>query len=125
MFLWLALRWWYGAGWHWAIHRAIIERLEWCAETFSILPLIKTWFSPFKQTFSGRVKGGLDVHFHAFLDNIVSRVIGFLIRSVLITVGLIGCVFVAITGILFILLWPLLPVLPFVAIVLISAGVGS
>ena len=53
MAIWLCLHWWYGAGWEWAIKRAISERLQWCNETFSVTGLLKTLFSPFKQTYNG------------------------------------------------------------------------
>ena len=88
MFLWLCLRWWYGAGWQWAWQRAVVSRINFCMEMFSISDLSRSLFAPFKQTFVGQVKGSPGDHFRAFFDRTLSRVFGFFILSVLIMVGL-------------------------------------
>jgi hypothetical protein len=125
MILVLGLRWWYGIGWQWAIKRALTNRLVRAGQTFSILPLAKTLFSPFKQTYQRGVKGPLDLKIHVFLDNIVSRVIGFLARSTIITAGLFYSVYVLISGIIFMIIWPLLPLSLVVSLILMAAGVGK
>lgn len=111
MFLWLCLRWWYGAGWKWAWQRAVVARISWCMEMFSIGTLVKSLFAPFKQTYAGGVKGSLGEHFRAFVDRTVSRVLGFIIRSVLILSGLFCGLIAFISGILFMIMWPLIPLL--------------
>lgn len=124
MFLILGLRWWYIAGWQWAFKRAVLQRLAWCNETFSVLDLIKTLFAPFKQTYNRGVKGPLDLKMRAFLDNIVSRVIGFLVRSFIILAGLVAALFVLISGLLFMLIWPFIPLSLALSIVLMIGGAG-
>lgn len=119
----LYLRWWYGAGWHWAVQRAIVERLQWCDETFSIQALLRTLFAPFKQTYS---KGGssIDIRIHAFFDNVISRLVGFVCRFFIILTGLLACLFVLVSGILFVAIWPLAPMSIPVSLVMIAVGVA-
>lgn len=125
MFIWLCLRWWYSAGWGYAWQRGVVQRLQWCESTFSMGNLVRTWFAPFKQTYTGSVKGSLGMHFRAAIDRLISRVIGFLVRSILLVAGLVCSLFVFFTGLIFMAVWPLIPLLPLVAIVLISMGVGA
>lgn len=87
--------------------------------------LVRTWFAPFKQTYTGKVKGSIGVHIRAAVDSLISRVIGFFVRSVLIVAGLVCSILVIVTGLLFIIVWPLLPLLPGVSIVLMISGVGA
>jgi len=125
MFIWLCLRWWYSTGWAYAWQRSVVQRLQWCESTFSMGNLVRTWFAPFKQTYAGGVKGSLGAHFRAAIDSLISRVIGFLVRSILLLAGAICGLFVLVTGLLFMLAWPLIPLLPVISLVLIVAGVGA
>jgi hypothetical protein len=125
MFIWLCVRWWYGAGWAYAWQRSIVQRLEWCESTFSMAALVRTWFAPFKQTYAGGVKGTIGAHFRAAVDGLISRVIGFIVRSVLIVTGLICSVIVFITGLFFMAAWAFIPLLPVVGLALIGLGVGA
>jgi hypothetical protein len=125
MFIWLSLRWWYSAGWQWAWERSVGQRVQWCVETFSLGTLVRTLFAPFKQTFAGQAKGSIGDFFRALVDKTISRVIGFFVRSFLIGIAL-GCiVFVFITGLLLLLLWPFIPLTPILAVVLLGIGVGK
>ena len=120
----LSLRWWYSAGWKWAWQRSVTQRVRWCIETFSIPQLIQTWFSPFKQTFTARKRGSFDAQIHALIDNFVSRVIGFIARTFIILTGALCMLFSFISGILLIVVWPFIPALPLIAIILTVAKVG-
>lgn len=123
MAVWLCIRWWYTAGWHWAFQRALVQRLVWCNETFSITALIKTWFAPFKQT-RNQGGGSIDMRFHAFIDNVVSRFVGFFARSFIIFTGLLAMIVVLISGAAFLIIWPLIPLALPVALILMMVGVG-
>lgn len=114
----LVLKWWYGAGWQWAWKRAVNERINWVNQAFSIPAMIRTWFSPFKQTYSNTNKGSIDMRVQASIDNFVSRLIGTLLRTILIFVGFLGIIASLATGILIILIWPLVPWFPVIAIFL-------
>lgn len=87
--------------------------------------LLRSLFAPFKQTYAGRVKGSIGVHFRAAVDSLVSRVIGFIVRSILLFAGLICSIFVVVTGLVFMVVWPFIPLLPVIAFVLMSLGVGQ
>lgn len=87
--------------------------------------LVRTWFAPFKQTYTGPVKGSIGTHFRAAIDSLISRVIGFMVRSILLITGAMCSLFVFFTGLVFIAIWPLIPLLPIVALVLIGLGVGA
>ena len=123
MVIWLCLRWWYSAGWEWALKRAIGQRLRWCNETFSIFSLIRTWGAPFKQTVSS---GGasIDSKIHVMIDNLVSRMVGFFARSFIILAGAIASLLVAVSGVVFVALWPLAPLAIPISLGMIIFGVG-
>jgi len=63
------------------------------------------------------------MHVQAFIDKTVSRFIGFTIRSVLIFAGLFSFMIVLISGLLLLVLWAFIPLLPIASIVLMLAGV--
>jgi len=123
MVIWLSLRWWYGAGWQWAMQRAIVQRLQWCNETFSMAAMLRTLFAPFKQTYNNG-GGSIDVKLHAFMDNIISRFVGFFARSFILFTGFIVSVFALVTGAIFVVLWPLIPAALPISLILIALGVG-
>lgn len=125
MFMWLCVRWWYSAGWGYAWQRSVVQRLEWCESTFSMGALFRTWFAPFKQTYAGGVKGSIGEHFRAAIDSLVSRVIGFIVRSFLLLAGLVCSLLVLLSGLIFMLAWAFIPLLPVIALGLIVAGVGA
>ena len=117
MILMLCLRWWYSAGWRWAYDRAIVQRVQGSLDFFSVPDLVKTWLSPFKQTHSEARKGSIDLKIQAAVDNFVSRIIGAIARTVLICCGLILSIVALVTGGIFLVLWPLIPVMPVFIIV--------
>jgi hypothetical protein len=99
--------WWYGRGWH-GIATSFPRRINKIAEAFSVHMLTRTLFSPWRRIISypGASMGD---HFNAMLDNMVSRVIGFLVRLfVLIGAGIAFVGITLITGVE-ILLWPCIP----------------
>lgn len=103
----------------------VVDRTHWLAEAFSLSALVKTWFSPFKQTYNGGPKGSIDLKFHAAVDNFVSRIIGGLSRTVLIFTSLLGMAIVFLFGIVMIILWPFIPLLPVIAVLLTIGGFGA
>ena len=70
--------------------------------------LLKTLFSPWKRIISlpGR---SIEEKFRAAIDNLVSRVIGFMVRSIVLIVALVMIVATAVAGIALAVLWPLMP----------------
>jgi len=117
--------WWYSRGWVWALEQLFVVRTGKIASFFSIGDLLKTLFAPFRQDMIDTRRASLNVKLQALGGNIVSRVLGFLIRVTLIVVGVLAILLNGVFGLLAGLIWPLIPISPLVVIVLISAGVGA
>lgn len=117
------LGWWYGEGWalQW---RRVGERMRLTAQFFSLQLLANTLFQPYRQLSVGTVKGPANVIIRAFFDRLISRMIGFMLRMVVIVAGLIIITILAVLGILWSLVWPLLPAGPLIGVVLAIMRVG-
>ena len=115
--------WWYAKGWRVFISRARVWFSS-VTDFFSMDSLIRTLFKPYRQISANNSGGGsLDLKFHMFIDRLVSRLIGFCSRLILL---LTGCVIIVVCGILClvcIVLWPFIPLLPIVGIILSLIGV--
>lgn len=115
-------RWWYSEGLDGQL-KSSRERLAEVADFFSIVLLLKTLFSPFRQIDAGGVKHGpIGVKIRAWVDKLISRLIGAVIRSLTIIAGIIALG----VSVLFIAFrlggWALLPVLPVIGIILALTG---
>jgi hypothetical protein len=115
------ISWWYGLGWRDQLS-LFGERLAVVADQWSIGSLAGSLFSPFRQLDTGRVNGPLGLQLRAWLDKLISRFIGALVRLVMITVGLLIFIICAVAGIIWLIIWPFLPVLPVVGFILMSSG---
>jgi hypothetical protein len=121
MFILGILSWWYGAGWRQRV-TMLREKIASTMDYFSIDLLAKTLFSPFRQISAGKVQGPLGVQMRAFADRIISRVIGGMIRSFMIIIGIVAILLYSIIGGVFVILWAVVPLLPVVGIVLFISG---
>lgn len=119
----LFLRWWYGPGFVWVWRGLLVEKLHYVSEVFSVKEMITTLFAPFRQTYVGK-RDGVGA-LQAFLDRTVSRGIGFVVRTALLAVAFIASILVVSVGVILCVAWPVIPVLPIVAIVLAALGVGA
>lgn len=113
--------WWYGAGW---VKQALILRTQImnALDTFSIGLLLRTLFSPFRQISAGGVRGPLGVKLRAWFDRLVSRFVGAGVRIIVIGIGVVYLLLVIIVGVVRFLAWPLIPLLPIIAVLLYSVG---
>ncbi len=125
MVILLALKWWYSAGWQWVWTQSVSERIKWVNQAFSISALVRTWFSPFKQTYSKVNKGSIDFRVQAAVDNFVSRFIGSILRTIIIISGLLCMILAVTTGVVAIIFWPVIPLMPLIAIILSVSGLGA
>ena len=122
MVIYSLLRWWYGEG---LLKQLQIgkQRVATTADYFSIALLAKTLFSPFRQISAGNVRGPIGVQLRAWLDRLVSRMVGATIRSFTIIAGLVAL------GVSFVMVgvrvagWAALPVLPALGLLLALGGV--
>ena len=121
MFVVGLLSWWYGDGWRRQFTR-LHERIESAYDYFSIDLLAKTLFSPYRQISAGSVNGPLAVKWRAFVDRLVSRIIGAVMRSFLIIIGIVTIVLTAIIGSVFAIMWAAVPFLPLLGALLWAVG---
>jgi hypothetical protein len=113
------LTWWYFGGLSDQFGR-IKKSLAKVNDQFSIPLLLKTLFYPFRMIDADKVYGpSLGDKIKAWLDQMISRMIGGAIRIVVVVIGVIALIITVIISILRMALWVALPVLP----VIVLAGV--
>jgi hypothetical protein len=84
---------------------------------FSIPLLLRTLLSPWKRMTETPAHPDFEDMFEAVVVNILSRVVGFIIRAILVAMGLVMLVLHTIGLILFLIVWTLLPVVSLVAVI--------
>jgi len=105
--------WWYGLGLNVQM-RSISNRYVRWVDYFSFAMLVRTLFAPFRQIAAGKVGGSFDVKFHVWLDRLVSRCVGAVVRILTLCAGAVFMVFVTLYSALQFAIWLLLPALPVV-----------
>lgn len=113
--------WWYSTGWKKLIER-VRESLLNVYDYFSLGLLLKTLFAPWRQISAGRVRGPLQVQLRAFFDRLVSRIIGGIIRTVVLIFGTAAVLLTVVIGLCKIIIWPLIPIFPVAAVVFMLMG---
>jgi hypothetical protein len=121
MFLVGMISWWYGRGWRGQFAR-VRDRLVQTASFFSIGQLLKTLFSPFRQISAGKVNGSIAVMVRAFFDQLISRIIGAIVRFFTIIFGIIVLVVQALYEALILIVWLFLPAFPVVGLIMMAIG---
>lgn len=121
MFIVGLLGWWYGAGWRGRGIR-LREKLASSMDYFSIDLLLRTFFSPFRQISAGKAGGSLNDQMRAFADRLISRAIGAMIRLVMILVGLLAIMLHSVLGVILLVLWGIVPLLPLIGVILAITG---
>lgn len=114
------LAWWYTEGWR-VISREAGARVVRVSHLFSLPILIRTLWAPWRRI-TTTPGAGLDAKVRALGDNMVSRVIGFSVRGlVLIAAGLI-LLLVGCYGVLMIAVWPFVPLA--IPVLIVKAAIG-
>jgi hypothetical protein len=121
MFLVGMISWWYGRGWRGQFAR-VRDRLVQTASFFSIGQLLKTLFSPFRQISAGKVNGSIAVMVRAFFDQLISRIIGAIVRFFTIIFGIVVLVVQALYEALILIVWLFLPAFPVVGLIMMAIG---
>ena len=115
-------QWWYGQGW---LNKFRLSRisLSKTADFFSIGILAKTLFAPFRQiSATSGVNDTIGEKLRAAFDKLFSRVIGAVMRTGMIIIGLIALAINAVFLGLGLVLWPLIPLMPIAGITLLIVG---
>lgn len=121
MFLVGMISWWYGRGWRGQFVR-VRNRLMQTASFFSIGQLAGTLFSPFRQISAGRVGGPFGVVIRAFFDQLLSRIIGGVVRTFTIIFGIVVLVLQALYEAIILIVWLFLPLFPVVGLIMLAVG---
>ncbi len=122
MFMVGILQWWYGNGWLRHVKRSYVGILR-TADFFSLGLLAKTLFNPFRQISAGQVRGPFPVQVRAFFDRLFSRVVGGVIRTLTIFVGLAVIMLRSLWTVVSVVLWTVLPLTPVAGVILWLSGV--
>ena len=101
--------WWYGQGWRLQVQN-LERRLVRTSHMFSVPSLMRTLFSPWRRivTMPG---AGLEAHMQAAADNMVSRLVGFMVRLMVLIAAGVMLFFLLVAGILELIIWPFVPLL--------------
>lgn len=119
------ITWWYAEGWG-IFAKKLGTKLADLADFFSLSSLLRTLFQPYRQISAGDTKAGasLEAKFQAFIDRLISRAVGFVSRFVLLIIGVLALIFTLVLGTVMIVIWPVIPFLPILGIVLTCTGVA-
>ncbi len=99
--------WWYGRGWKQVLD-SFGGRLNSILNSFSVKQLLRTLFSPWRRIIS-YPGASLGDKIRAWADNMVSRVIGFIVRIFVLLGAVVALVIIGILTIVELIAWPLLP----------------
>ena len=114
--------WWYGDGFKLFIKK-IFTKLGDTADFFSIGSLLKTLFAPYRQISANARGTSVDGKILACIDRLVSRLVGGVARIGIVIFGTIAILLQFIGSLISLMLWPVLPMLPVVFIMLFLTGV--
>lgn len=112
MLMFSLLSWWYSDGWR-TFAKELFRGLRNTVDFFSISSLFKTFFAPFRQISANE----------KFLDRLISRIVGTVVRFFLIIFGMIAIVFELIFSVVMMTLWSLIPLMPIACVILFMVGV--
>lgn len=104
------LFWWYGQE-PVILWRAVVVISKKVFLTFSVPVLLRTLFDPWKRDVTGAHNPSLQQAFQIFISNLISRLVGFMIRFFTIIIGFLvtGLCFFLVLALL--LIWLLLPII--------------
>lgn len=115
------LAWWYTSGLH-GLLRAVSNRFVAVFDYFSIDLLFTTLFSPFRQISAGSVNGPVGAQFRALIDNLISRLIGAVMRTIVMLIGLVTLIILMIISGLQLVAWVVVPLAPIAGLILMFIG---
>ncbi len=121
MFLVGMISWWYGRGWRGQFVR-VRNRLIQTADFFSIGQLIMTLFAPFRRISSGRTSGPFGAVIRGLVDQLLSRIIGSIVRFFTIIIGVVVLIVQVLYETIILIVWLFLPLFPIVGLIMMAIG---
>lgn len=116
------ISWWYVDGYSLFAHK-LWTKLGDTIDLFSIGSLLKTLFAPYRQIAANEGGDSIDAKILAFIDRLVSRLVGGVARLCIVVFGALIIILQAILSILSLIIWPVLPITPVLFIMLAFTGV--
>jgi hypothetical protein len=107
MFISVFFGWWYKDGWA-IVFSGFSKRSQAILRAFSVSQLLATLFAPWKRIIS-YPGASLSDKYQAWVDNIFSRTIGFIVRLMVIIVACLAIIVTALLTLIEVVIWPLLP----------------
>lgn len=107
--------WWYGLGWK-RVARQSLERVASMSRFFSAGTLFRTLFAPWRQIISSGNNQSIDAKMRAAIDNVISRFVGFIVRTLTLVASLVTSSFLVVVGVMLVMVWPLIPLLVLAAL---------
>ena len=101
--------WWYSLGFVELLNK-LSQLISGIWQKFSVPILLKTLFEPWRRIIED-AGGSIQDKSRAFVDNLVSRFVGFSIRVIAIITALVLIIIASIMSVVLIVAWPLAPVL--------------
>ena len=99
------LGWWYSRGWAWLL-RDTQQHLSLVGSTFAVRVLLKTWFAPWKQITTASTFRNF---FQSAIDNMISRLVGGVVRTGILFISLIFAVAILLFGFVRLVAWAAIP----------------
>lgn len=120
MFAVLLLSWWYSSGWSW-VAKSLSNKYKLVGEALSVSILLRTFFAPWKQIQSTTT---LQNFIQTTVDNIISRFVGMVVRTIMLFAALIFYLALTVFSIIAFALWPVIPALIVILPILFLGGVS-
>ena len=114
--------WWYLDGYK-LFASKLWTKLGDTADFYSIVTLLKTLFLPYRQIAASTTGSSLDAKILALFDRLVSRLVGGVTRTLIIAFGVIILFLQLFFSIIGLIVWPLLPFIIVLFIMLAAVGV--
>lgn len=115
------ISWWYGPGWvgQWG---RVVRRWARTLQFFSVGQLLSTLFSPYRQISAQAGGDNFPDAVRSFFDKLISRIIGAIVRTITIMVGLVVIAVQIVVETAITLFWLLLPVVPVFCAIMFALG---
>lgn len=116
------ISWWYIDGYK-LFAAKLWTKLGDTIDLFSIGSLLKTLFAPYRQIAANETGNSIDDKILAFVDRLVSRLVGGVARIGIVLCGVLVILIQLVGSIISLIVWPLLPMLPLLFIMLAIGGI--